>query len=486
MLRAGKAEPLVPGFAASADASVSFDGKTVLFAGKKNADDPWQIWEVAAEGGVPRLVYGGQTDAIRPLWMPDGRVVFAERGADGFALVTAALDGSATLRLSYLPGNFIPDDVLEDGRVLFESGFPLGVGDDPGDVSGLSGRERRGERALRPQQRGKERRARARAADESGFRGRGCRRHRVHAWTSAGAIHVARWRMKRAIASPAGDFAGDVAELPDGRWLLAMRRPGQRHYGLEAWKPGARAAIVVARDADRDLVEPVVVAPRSVPRTFPSALHPWKTGNLLALDARLSRGGPFHGVPVTVRVETQDAGGRAKVLGTAPVMQDGSFFVKVPGDAALRLCCWMQQAGRCARSGDGSGCGAASSASAWAATRGRSARRTIACPKCCITRRRRWTCQARTRRSRREATEMKLPLLLILSLASAAMAQTAPVASSQTTRARRFGLRMRRQRRASTPRTALVRRSWGRCWRARARAVCGSTTTTTDCPICMS
>jgi hypothetical protein len=31
---------------ASADANVSFDGQTVLFAGKRSAGDPWQIWEL--------------------------------------------------------------------------------------------------------------------------------------------------------------------------------------------------------------------------------------------------------------------------------------------------------------------------------------------------------------------------------------------------------------------------------------------------------
>jgi hypothetical protein len=326
----------VKDFAASADASVSFDGKTVLFAGKKNTVDPWQIWEMPAEGGAPQLVFGGRTDAIQPLWMPDGRVVFAEREAEGFGLVTAALDGSATLRLNYLPGNFVPDDVLQDGRVLFESGFPLGEGSTPEmylvypDGSGVEsvrcdhshaekggGREHGRQMIL-------DSRA-ARAGDIVFTQGRSLAR-----FTSALADEAA-------IGSPAGGFAGDVAELPDGRWLLSMRAPGQRHTALEVWKPGADAAIVVARDAERDLVEPVVVAPRAVPRTFPSALHPWKTGNLLALDARLSRDGPLQGVPVTVRVETEGAGGRAQVLGTAPVMRDGSFFVKVPGDAALRF-----------------------------------------------------------------------------------------------------------------------------------------------------
>jgi len=131
LLRNGRIEPLVPQLAESADASVSFDGKTVLFAGKKNAGDPWQIWQMALDGGQPQLVLTARTDLIRPMWMPAGRMVYARRAPTGFVLETAALDGSRRLKLSYVAGNFIPDDVLRDGRVLFESAFPLGVGTKP-------------------------------------------------------------------------------------------------------------------------------------------------------------------------------------------------------------------------------------------------------------------------------------------------------------------------------------------------------------------
>jgi len=50
---------LAPAFTASADASVSFDGQRVLFAGKVKASDPWQIWEIALSGGEPRRVTSG-------------------------------------------------------------------------------------------------------------------------------------------------------------------------------------------------------------------------------------------------------------------------------------------------------------------------------------------------------------------------------------------------------------------------------------------
>ena len=46
LVHEGKGEPLVGGFAASADANVSFDAKRVLFAGKQAANGSWQIWEL--------------------------------------------------------------------------------------------------------------------------------------------------------------------------------------------------------------------------------------------------------------------------------------------------------------------------------------------------------------------------------------------------------------------------------------------------------
>ena len=334
--RAGRQEPLVPNFTASADANISFDGKTVLFAGKRNAGDSWQIWKVPVDGGVPQLVYGGHGDAIRPLWLSDGRIVFAERGSEGFELMTTALDGSSTLRLSYLPGNFIPDDVLEDGRVLFESGFPLGTGGTPEIV--LVYPDGSGVESVRCDHGN---------AEKAGGREHGRQVQLDSGAASAGDIVFAQGgRLARVtsalagevpIAAPPEEYAGEIAELPDGRWLLAMRRPGEKHDELAAWKPGTKAVQTIAQDGNRDLVEPAVVAPRAVPRTFPSALHPWRTGNLLALDARLSREGDLEQVPAMVRVETQGARGEAIVLGTAPVMPDGSFFVKVPGDAPLRF-----------------------------------------------------------------------------------------------------------------------------------------------------
>ncbi len=336
VLRSGRLQEFVPGFAASADASVSFDTKMVLFAGKKTAGDPWQIWQIPVDGGSPQPVLAGETDLIRPLWMPDKGFVYARREADGFTLERAGLDGSGALQLTYLPGNFIPDDVLRDGRVLFESGFPLGEGATPemflvyADGSGVEsvrcdhpdGRKNRG------REHGREIAVASSVADRGDI-------------VFTHGLHLARFTSSLAdeapVAAPAGDYAGDVAELPDGRWLVATRKPRGKHFVLALWKPGTPELAEIAQDAGRDLVQPVVVAPREVPNRHPTALHPWTYGNLLALDARQSRGGELTTAPALVRAETKNEAGHVVSLGTAPVEKDGSFFVQATGDRPLRF-----------------------------------------------------------------------------------------------------------------------------------------------------
>ena len=114
-----------------------------MFAGKKAAGDPWHIWELTLKDHSLRELIGGEGDAIRPLYLPAGRLVYARRvahhfqleaagkdAADAFALIDAQV-GASVLPLSYMPGNAVPTDVLEDGRILFESSFPLGSGSTP-------------------------------------------------------------------------------------------------------------------------------------------------------------------------------------------------------------------------------------------------------------------------------------------------------------------------------------------------------------------
>lgn len=324
LLKDGAAAPLVGGFAASADANVSFDAQRALFAGKRAAGDPWAIWELTLSDGSVREVIGGAEDVVKPMYLPGDRLVYARRSASRFRLEEAGLDGSDATVLTYTPGNAIPDHVLADGRILFESGFPLGAGETPemfllySDGSGVEsyrcdhGLARWGGRQID-------------SGDVVFTHGAGLAR-----FTSP-------LSREAPVAAPRAMYSDAVAELASGEWLVSARTSGEERFALEFWNPGAPTLRLLYARAGDNLVAPVVVAPRSRPNKHPSALHDWNYANLLALDARQSRDGALKGVPVAVRVETLDAGGRLQELGSAPVEADGSFFVQTPADRPLRL-----------------------------------------------------------------------------------------------------------------------------------------------------
>jgi hypothetical protein len=336
LVHAGNAEPLVIGFAATADANVGFDGKTVLFAGKQASGDPWQIWELTLADHSLRKLIAGEGDAIRPLYLPAGRIVYARRTPQGFQLEAAGKDGlmlnapvdaaagSVVVPLTYMPASAIPADVLADGRILFEAGFPLGSGSTPelflvySDGSGVEsyrcdhGSTRWGGRQL--------------ASGDVVF---------THG--SSLARFTSSLAHEAHIVAPRAEYAGAIAETASGDWLVSARAGAGTHYALKLWKPGAAALQTPLAESGQDLVEPVLVAPRRRPNRHPSGLHNWSYANMMALDARQSREGDLKVAPASVRLEMLDAQGHTVITGTAPVEADGSFFVKTPADKPIRF-----------------------------------------------------------------------------------------------------------------------------------------------------
>jgi hypothetical protein len=263
-------------------------------------------------------------------------MVWAQRAPWGFQLESAEdghppahaplnpTAGPGVLPLTYMQASAIPADVLQDGRILFEAGFPLGTGTTPelylvyADGSGVEsyrcdhGAARWGGKQLA-------------SGDVVFTHGASLAR-----FTSPLALEAR-------IAAPRAEYAGAIAETASGTWLVSARTGAGAHYALKLWKPGTAALQTVLAESGENLVEPVLVAPRATPKRHPSGLHDWSYANLLALDARLSRSGDLKVTPASVRLETQDTQGHAVVAGTAPVEPDGSFFVKTPADQPIRF-----------------------------------------------------------------------------------------------------------------------------------------------------
>ncbi|MGB8010963.1 MAG: hypothetical protein WCF68_05075 [Terriglobales bacterium] len=319
--------PLMPAFAASADPTVSFDGKTVLFAGKQQTQDHWQIWEVAWDGGVTgeaKRISSCADDCVRPFYLPDDRAVYAKKIDGRFVIEAADLEMGKLVQLTYGPGNSLPTDVLRDGRILFETTFPIGSNGKPelytvySDGSGVEsyrcdhGKARYSGKQVAP-------------GDIVFTSGSGLAR-----FTSARAQEIL-------IPAPTGEYAGEAAETSSGDWLLSWRPNAKSYYQVKRWKPGEASLATIAEEQNADVIQPTLILERIAPKRHPSGLHDWPNANLLCLNAYTSKYKFAARSIHAVRLYTQDRAGTAKLLGTAPVEPDGSFFVQIPTERPLQI-----------------------------------------------------------------------------------------------------------------------------------------------------
>lgn len=310
---------LAPGFFASADPEVSFDGARVLFAGKPHKGDPWQIWEVTAASGAPRRIAAWPEDSVRPLYLPDGKIVYARKSAQGYRLEVLAMAGGRPLAITYAPGSQLTCDVLHDGRVLYENAtgeraahelytvYPDGSGVEAyrcdHGVSRAAGRELASRDVVFTTSQGLAR------------------------FTSAVATQV------DAVPARGGEFAGPLAEVSPESWLVAFRPTPRAPFALYSLNPATAAISKMAGGG----VQPVVLAARETPLRFPSGLHDWAGANLLCLNAYTSRTKITEGAIGSVRLYSQGTDGKPALLGETAVESDGSYFLHVPSEQPLRM-----------------------------------------------------------------------------------------------------------------------------------------------------
>ena len=324
LVAGGNKRALVAGFFATADAEVSFDGRRVLFAGKQRREEGWQIWEAPLEGGPPRQITRFEEDCIRPLYLPEDRVVYARKRAGAFQLEALALAGGAPLLLTYAPGDYLPCQVLRDGRILFEGPHPIGSSGPTelytvySDGSGVEavrcdhGRMRRDGRQVA-------------SGDLVFVTGKG-----FGSFTPARARQID-------LRSPEGELSGPIAELEPGRWLISWKPRAGGSFALYEWAPSGASQPVPVAAWPAGALQPVLVQPRNIPRRHPSALHDREGANLLCLNSYESPIPIGAGSVASMKLYSQSAAGKTVLLGQAKVEDDGSFYAHVPAGRPLRI-----------------------------------------------------------------------------------------------------------------------------------------------------
>ncbi len=370
----GVVRVLTPGFESAADPEVSFDGRRILFAGRKDAGSPWCIWEMGADGSGARRVTCGRGDARSPLYEPpvftltpkdtarSDRVAFV--GADGSdsneygagantSLYSSQLDGSDLQRLTYNLSNDMDPVVLPDGRVVFAAWIRhslergpqgrvvlMGTNLDGTDCQIFSGDE-----GLRVKQMPTATsdglvvfvEADAVEGDGSGSLASVSLRRNLHSY-------------RRLTAERDGLFHSPSA-LPDGRLLVSWRPgAGAGTFGVYRLDPATGRREKVFDDPGWHDIQARRLAPRAAPDARSSVVkEDDPMGTLFALDVSINDLGPGSFPPGTAKtlrlLEGLPRGpGPAvpplaprRLLGEIPIAADGSFQVQVPADTPLEL-----------------------------------------------------------------------------------------------------------------------------------------------------
>ncbi len=365
---AGAPRVLSAGFDSAADPEVSFDGRRVLFAAKKEKGDPWCVWEMKADGTGAHRISCGAAGARQPVYQspvytitptnvePWIQVAFVgtdpgewnEAGlGPNTSLWSCRTDGSALRRLTFNLSNDLDPTVLPDGRMVYAGWLRhpgernpqgrvalLGVNEDGTDYQTYAG-----EQGLRVKQ------MPAPTAngllvfvesDAIGGDGGG----RLAAVSQVRPLHT-----YRSLTADGDGRFRSPAPLPDGRLLVSWRPGSTGTYGIYRFDPETKAREKVLEDPAWHSLQAKLVAARPVPDARSSVVREDDPeGKLYAIDVGindLGRDWP-RGAAKKLRVVEGAAAGEGRppgrrLLGEIDLAEDGSFQVQLPANTPVQL-----------------------------------------------------------------------------------------------------------------------------------------------------
>jgi HEAT repeat protein len=105
-----------------------FDGTKVLFSMRRDGEDWFHLYEINVDGTGLRPLTDGPFNDFGGVYMPDGRIVFCsdrtgyleeyhEERTETLFIMNG--DGTGIHQITFLPGTYFEPSVLADGRVLF-------------------------------------------------------------------------------------------------------------------------------------------------------------------------------------------------------------------------------------------------------------------------------------------------------------------------------------------------------------------------------
>ncbi len=375
----GTIQVLTATFHSACDPDVSFDGTRCLFAAKRTAEDDWNIYEMTVDGSRFRQITRSRGDCRSPRYQssfyqiseeePWYQILFVgsdPRGLNetGTAVATAIysckLDGSLVRRVTFnLSSDFDPS-IMWDGRLLYSTWQrrTLQRGD-RGRIVLLDANPEGTDYAP--------------FATDCGLRikhmacttpdGLAVFVETDHSpWDGAGQLaSVSLLRplhTYRRLTEPADGLFHCPSPLPDGI-ILVSRRPadGSGTHAVYRLDPESKRMAIAYDDPQRHDIQATAITPHPEPDgRSSSVLDDDPTGKLYCLsiynsdhqDRRFVPGMAkrlrvVEGLPRTATDREKPVGAslpeiaRRRVLGEAPIAQDGSFNIEVPANVPLEL-----------------------------------------------------------------------------------------------------------------------------------------------------
>jgi hypothetical protein len=370
---------LTEGFHSACDPELSFDGRRMLFAAKKNDSDSWNIYEMELDQARVRQITRDLGDCRNPVYQgshytiaadePWYQITFVSDRAGELnehapvastSLYSCRLDGTDVRRLTFNPSSDMGPTLLPDGRLLFSSWQRSTLG------WGLAGRI--GLFA-----------AQTDGIDYALFSAEEGRRVKLTPCVTAdrlvvfvendeltwdGAGNLASVSLRRNLHSyrritDAGDgLFSFPSAIPDGS-ILVSRRPddGSGSYGVYRFDPRSGSIEPIFDDPAYHDIQAKLVAARPEPDGRSSVVtDTMPNGKFYCLDVYESdlgeegwipRGTPLRlrvleGIPRTTSERGTFQAGipqllQKRILGVVPVEEDGSFNVEVPANLPVQL-----------------------------------------------------------------------------------------------------------------------------------------------------
>ncbi len=356
----GGAVVLTPGFAGACDPDVSFDGETIVFAGRRDSEDSWQIWKMDADGSAKTQITRGSGQSVAPVFagarfylddpQPTPQIIYSAMAHDAssFSLYGTDLEGATRHRLTFNPhGDFSPA-VLPTGRVVFSSLQRYGDRSDPDGIFALLAINIDGTDLMpfygnHEPPRYKDMAAVSQVGDRVYF----VESDRL-SWLGGGDLAYVSWRRPlssyRKLSGEAGG-AGvfhSPAPLPDGGLIVSYRRPASDSvFAVYRLDPeSGRPLEKVFEQASWHSIDAHVLAPRRPVRGRSNWLKPGSTTGVFyclnCYETSLGEGGNRSVAPPgAIKHVRVIEGLPRRILGVAPVERDGSFHIRVPAEVPL-------------------------------------------------------------------------------------------------------------------------------------------------------